>query len=464
MAALSFNPKPRSNAAMKTIPLSKKCGWNVPVAAALLPVYAAILLILGVQTVSATTFYWNGLNDVKDLASWGTSTNGTGTAPTSFGANNSYRIEKPGADITGWAVTSTGNPSVQAGGTATASGSYSGVNNLTFAPTSQFSFTGSIGSFRDTLTYGNVSFGSSTADGSPGAVNALGNVQILSNEINVSTESSNRIWSIGKDVVIDSGATLDLANGTAASIVNVSGTVINNGSINKSHSGSATINFVGTGDGSVKWGGNANAFNVSIASGRSMTFTDSLNNSGGSLTVDGSLAGSSLIASATTINGTHSVGGTGIGTQTFSSSLAYGSGSIFAWELNSNLDGDTSDDATGTRGSNYDGLAASTLAVDSGAIFRVILTDTANLADSFWNDSQKWTDIFTASGLPTSMGSLFSNFQVFSGDTDITFSPAYTSKGSFGFDGSILTWTAVPEPSSALAGFLIAAGLFRRRR
>ena len=29
--------------------------------------------------------------------------------------------------------------------------------------------------------------------------------------------------------------------------------------------------------------------------------------------------------------------------------------------------------------------------------------------------------------------------------------------------GSTLTWTAVPEPSSALVGLLIGAGLFRRR-
>jgi MYXO-CTERM domain-containing protein len=30
--------------------------------------------------------------------------------------------------------------------------------------------------------------------------------------------------------------------------------------------------------------------------------------------------------------------------------------------------------------------------------------------------------------------------------------------------GTTLTWTAVPEPSSALTGILLGAGLLRRRR
>jgi uncharacterized protein (TIGR03382 family) len=39
-----------------------------------------------------------------------------------------------------------------------------------------------------------------------------------------------------------------------------------------------------------------------------------------------------------------------------------------------------------------------------------------------------------------------------------------TTQGSFSITGSTLTWTAVPEPTSALAGLLITAGLRRRRR
>ena len=39
------------------------------------------------------------------------------------------------------------------------------------------------------------------------------------------------------------------------------------------------------------------------------------------------------------------------------------------------------------------------------------------------------------------------------------------TEGYFTFSGtSTLNWTAVPEPTSALAGILITAGLLRRRR
>jgi hypothetical protein len=39
-----------------------------------------------------------------------------------------------------------------------------------------------------------------------------------------------------------------------------------------------------------------------------------------------------------------------------------------------------------------------------------------------------------------------------------------SSYGSFTFTGTTLTWNAVPEPTSALAGLLLAAGLLRRHR
>jgi hypothetical protein len=39
-----------------------------------------------------------------------------------------------------------------------------------------------------------------------------------------------------------------------------------------------------------------------------------------------------------------------------------------------------------------------------------------------------------------------------------------TGQGYFGFTGTTLSWTAVPEPTSALAGILLSAGLLRRRR
>jgi len=140
------------------------------------------------------------------------------------------------------------------------------------------------------------------------------------------------------------------------------------------------------------------------------------------------------------------------------------SGSIFNWELGSNVkhDGVGSD---GTRGSDYDGLNASSLSVASGAIFRVVLTGSAALSDGFWNQNETWNNIFNVSGTTTEAISshLFDMFQVYSGGTDITSATA-VNYGHFSMSGSSLTWSAVPEPSSALVGLLIGAGLLRRRR
>jgi uncharacterized protein (TIGR03382 family) len=54
-----------------------------------------------------------------------------------------------------------------------------------------------------------------------------------------------------------------------------------------------------------------------------------------------------------------------------------------------------------------------------------------------------------------------SKFTYFANGSSVSTPTAY---GSFSISGSTLTWTAVPEPTSALAGLLITAGLLRRRR
>ena len=48
---------------------------------------------------------------------------------------------------------------------------------------------------------------------------------------------------------------------------------------------------------------------------------------------------------------------------------------------------------------------------------------------------------------------------------DSQYTPYYPG-GSFSFDATQgqLVWTAIPEPSTALAGLLLTAGLLRRRR
>lgn len=176
----------------------------------------------------------------------------------------------------------------------------------------------------------------------------------------------------------------------------------------------------------------------------------------------GTIAGATQISAANGgVAGTHSPGistvDSGVGKQTFSSTLSYGAGSIFEWDINGNTTGNR-----GTAGG-YDAVDGSgALTVDNtastGTIFRIILGSGVTLTDSFWNTpniTRTWTNIF--SEFSTLNGGFdTSNLQVTGQNV--------SEIGSFTITGTSLTWTAVPEPSSMLAGLLLVGQLLRRRR
>ena len=166
---------------------------------------------------------------------------------------------------------------------------------------------------------------------------------------------------------------------------------------------------------------------------------------------------------AVIIGGTHSVGNDGVGLQTITGNLEYNPSSIFEWELDDYVSSLT--DPMGVRGDDYDALDSDSVSVSSGAIFRVILSGTDDLTEDFWTVQQQWTDIFSANTFTNAnMTSLFDTFEIFdSSGSDITASFT-SSTGRFTFNQSSLEFSAVPEPTSALAGLLIAVGLMRRSR
>ncbi|MES2920614.1 MAG: autotransporter-associated beta strand repeat-containing protein [Verrucomicrobiota bacterium] len=187
------------------------------------------------------------------------------------------------------------------------------------------------------------------------------------------------------------------------------------------------------------------------------------------------LGGGGTIGGATTIfeanggaAGTHAVGvagvSNGVGSQIFSSTLSYGAGSIFEWDLSaaSTTDpGVVADGATGT----YDTVVANGAVSGGAAIFKVVLGGNA-LTDAFWTSDKSWTNIFTGSGAPALLSSVFSSFSATGG---LAADGTVAGVGQFTFNGSTATlnWTsfsAVPEPTSALAGLLLGVGLLRRRR
>jgi len=177
------------------------------------------------------------------------------------------------------------------------------------------------------------------------------------------------------------------------------------------------------------------------------------------------LGGIGALGGATTIEsgGTYAPGETAgaIGKQTFSSSLTYNSGSIFEWDLN----GTTSE--TSPQGT-YDQVeAAGAVSVISGAMFKIVLTD-SNFTNTFWDENRTWDNIFTGNGVSSLNGKLFS-FGGSDGTNGLASNGTVAGRGQFAFNGTTLNWTsgisAIPEPASllALAG-LLGSGLCLRSR
>jgi hypothetical protein len=179
--------------------------------------------------------------------------------------------------------------------------------------------------------------------------------------------------------------------------------------------------------------------NISVSSGSSLIF--------GNVTA-ANLLGGGTIGGNVTVAGVHSIGGFGpTGTQTFSNSLSYSSGSIFEWNLN-------------TATNAFDSLVigdSGSLTVANGAVFKIF--STTAFTDSFWNTPRSWSVMD---------GFDMSNFSLaYVANSQVPTSSSIASEGFFSFtseSGSSLVWTPVPEPTSALSGLLIAGGLWRRRR
>lgn len=173
------------------------------------------------------------------------------------------------------------------------------------------------------------------------------------------------------------------------------------------------------------------------------------------------LVGNGTVGGNTTIsNGaTHSAGGIGtVGLQTFdkagsaTTNLTYGSGSIFSWSLDSAL--------AQTRGVGYDAVnVTGNLAGSLDSVFQIDI-GSGSFEDTFWDTAKTWDDIFMGSnGVKADWTSIFGG----------GLAPLNTNgQGSFTFSGNSLAWnpvySPVPEPTGALAGLLLVAGILRRRR
>ena len=200
------------------------------------------------------------------------------------------------------------------------------------------------------------------------------------------------------------------------------------------------------------------------------TYTGSTTVSDGTLALgaSGSIATSPSIRVGT--NGTFDVSAVSGGWSLGSSKILGGDGavtgsatfdndSIFAWNLSVTTPGGTGSatvaDTLAVTGNLVDGGAT------GGSVFKIVLAGGQTFADPFWTAGHSWSNVLTSTGGVSNLSTLFTSFSYENASGAIT---APTGSYSFSLSGSTLNYSAVPEPTSALAGLLLTAGLLRRRR
>lgn len=318
---------------------------------------------------------------------------------------------------------------------------------------------------------GNLTSGSVTTDSSifrnSGTINAASMTLSSSSSANTSANRGGTYSQTAGSTTLTGALTLALNGGTGAA-----GTAGNDATFNLT-GGSFSADTIAVNAGNLNAsGGSLSANSLTVGSGAVLTVS-------GTAVIDSpvtTLAGSKLTGNGglfeqnVTIHGTHAPGSSP-GLQTFAGDLTYADGSIFSWDLAGTLKDSNS---SGVRGTDWDavnvggtlsGLDGPDANSTADAVFRIVLDGTQTFADSFWNQDRVWNDIFMTSsgGTPIDFSSIFGGgFEFYNSSGNIGNTNS-TGRG-FTISGSSLSWSAVPEPSSAMAGLLIAAGLLRRRR
>ncbi len=316
----------------------------------------------------------------------------------------------------------------------------------------------------------------------------------------LATTSGNTIFQLGVSNALPTTTTLAVNGGSAANYAALS--LAGNDQTVAGLSGNAnariyganatlstlTVNNMsaGTFDGTIGGvGSNENNLALTKSGAGTLTISGTNTYTGATTISDGTLAingdqsaatGAVTVASSSTLGGSGIIGGATVisnnaihapgnspGVQTFNSTLTYNDGSIFAWDL------DTAQANPETnRGIAYDGVNIDQVNLmdggsTGGSVYSIVLEGSQTFADTFWDNSRNWSDIFKNQAATTNINwsSIFTSFTYSNANGSLDPS----SQGSFSFTPSnTLSWSAVPEPSSALAGVLLALGILRRRR
>jgi hypothetical protein len=170
------------------------------------------------------------------------------------------------------------------------------------------------------------------------------------------------------------------------------------------------------------------------------------------LILDGAVVAAPPPVTVITSGTTYSAGTVGDpGTETLTGGLQLNTGSIFQWDLDATSGADP---GVVANSGIYDMVTGNGT---GDGIFKVVL-GTNLFTNPFWDTDKSWTDIFSGTD------PVFSLFSGGDGFTSVESNGLVAGEGQFSYTGGSLNWTAVPEPTSALAGLLLGAGLLRRRR
>lgn len=272
----------------------------------------------------------------------------------------------------------------------------------------------------------------------------------------------------GRLDVTTSGQTLTVGTGhvTGTGLLTVGGagnTTINSnlthtGGLTKADAGTLVLTGVNTYSGATAV--SAGKLLVGVAGAGSITSNVTVA-SGAAVGGDGTITGNVILSAESSSgakDGGKLVAGNSLGVLTVTGTTTFNTGSIFSWKIDT-------DTGTPGRGTEYAGLNTTSIA-NASAVFQILTSDSEGFGDDFWTTSHDWTDIFKNVAGTASLGNnwanVFSSFAYTNGTSALT----TPTNGSFSWtnSGNTLTWSAVPEPTGALAGLLLGAGLWRRRR
>ncbi len=398
-------------------------------------------LTLGKINTGATT-YSGGITLNGDLSIYSEVSNvagldftgvisGTGSITQDPGTSKATGIVVFSAANTFSGATNLGSPAVGSGSKLVLANSLALQNStLSYTGTSKLEFASTVTS--QAFTFGGLT-GTSEIALQDNAATPLAIALSVGNN-NSDTTYSGALSGAGSLTKIGTGSlTLTGANSYTGATTIDSGKLVLNGSTSSASAvsvsaGSVTGISVATLAGSGIVGGN-----LSLAAESTAGFKN-----GGTLAPTAGASGTNLSVTGTT---------------------TFNTGSIFEWDLNAATSdtGATNQGAYGQlAGTGTIGLASGS----TGAVFKIVLGSNA-FTDAFWDTNKTWNNVFSGAGATTDLASIFNSF----GGDAINSAGMVAGQGQFAFSGpNSITWSAVPEPTTALAGLLLAAGLLRRQR